>query len=439
MKIRHLFTAIIGLMCCILSTPAIGQNTSPQAQTALPGFVTTDGTHFRIDGKPYYFIGANMWYAPILASEGQGGNRQRLQAELDILCMLGVRNLRILAGADSGSPHANTVRPVLQNEDGSLNDTLLAGLDHLLVEMGKRNMKAVIYLTNAWDWSGGYGHYLVRTGHAPSPNASGEGYNDYVEHAAQFIFDDKAQQLYLEHVERIVTRKNTYTGLPYSEDPTIMSWQICNEPRPFSKEGKAKFSAWIGTTATLIKQLDPHHLVSTGSEGLYGCEKDTALCTTLHAHPAIDYLTVHIWPVNWGWARRTHTDTDISKAIHRTEQYIRLHEQMAMSIRKPFVIEEFGYPRDTHSYSIDASTSSRDRLYAAIMQRVVNSHNRRGALAGCNFWGWGGIGRPTANDWQPGMDYLCDPPHEPQGWYSVFDTDKTTLRIIRDAARKVSK
>lgn len=438
MKIKHLILALIGLLWSLSATEAFSQTAASHRPEARPGFVTTDGTHFMLDGEPYYFIGTNMWYAPILASEGQGGDRQRLQTELDILRLLGVRNLRILAGADSGSKNANTVQPVLQDETGSLNDTLLSGLDFLLVEMGKRGMKAVIYLTNSWDWSGGYGHYLVRTGHDHSPNASGEGYNSYVEHAAKFVFDDRAQQLFLKHVERIVTRKNSLTGRLYSEDPTIMSWQICNEPRPFSKEGKSRFTQWIGTTAALIKQHDPHHLVSTGSEGLYGCETDTALCTTLHALPAIDYLTVHIWPVNWGWARRTHTDTDIPKAIRRTEQYIHLHETMARTIRKPFVIEEFGYPRDEHSYDPQATTASRDRLYSAIMRRVVDSHNRRGALAGCNFWGWGGIGRPTAGEWKPGMDYLCDPPHEPQGWYSVFDTDETTLRIIRDAARKLS-
>ena len=439
MKFKHIIFALICTLGSCIPLGAASQPTHTKKATVPHGFVTTDGTHFMLNGKPYYFIGTNMWYAPILASEGCGGNRQRLQAELDILCMLGVRNLRILAGADSGSKNANTVRPVLQDEHGNLNYTLLAGLDYLLMEMGRRDMKAVIYLTNSWDWSGGYGHYLNRTGHGHSPNASGEGYNAYVEYASQFAHDAKAQQLYLKHVERIVTRKNTYTDKPYSQDPTIMAWQICNEPRPFSKQGKSSFATWISTTAALIKQHDPHHLVSTGSEGLYGCETDTTFCTKLHAGSGIDYLTVHIWPVNWGWARRTHTDTDIREAIRHTEQYIRLHEQMARTINKPYVIEEFGYPRDGHSYDPKQSTQSRDKLYSTIMRHVTQSHNRRGALAGCNFWGWGGIGRPTANDWQPGMDYLCDPPHEPQGWYSVFDTDDTTLRIIRDAARKVSK
>ena len=40
------------------------------------------------------------------------------------------------------------------------NDTIFAGLDYLLAEMGKRDMLAVLYLNNSWEWSGGYGQYL---------------------------------------------------------------------------------------------------------------------------------------------------------------------------------------------------------------------------------------------------------------------------------------
>ena len=40
----------------------------------------------------------------------------------------------------------------------------MAGLDYLLQQMGERGMKAVLYLNNAWEWSGGYGFYLEHAG-----------------------------------------------------------------------------------------------------------------------------------------------------------------------------------------------------------------------------------------------------------------------------------
>lgn len=413
----------------MLKAQAQGGDASPAPE----GFVTTDGTHFFCDGKPYYYIGTNFWYGPILASEGSGGNPDRLARELDMLKSLGVENLRILVGADSGSRFANTVVPTLQSSPGVYNDTLLAGLDRLLVEMGRRQMKAVLYLTNSWDWSGGFGFYLRATGHGDSPNASGEGYNRYVDYAADFSVDTEAQRLFFEHVRAIVSRTNRFSNRPYKDDPAIMAWQICNEPRAFSRENKAAFAAWVSRTAALIKEIDPLHLVSTGSEGLYGCEVDTLLCAAVHRDKNIDYLTAHIWPANWGWAAKDRLAEDMPRVLERTKLYIDLHESMADSLQKPLVVEEFGYPRDGYSFSPEASTDSRDQFYTYIFHRVRASHDRQGPLAGCNFWGWGGQGRPSGETWHAGHDYLCDPPHEPQGWYSVFDCDASTLKLIRQA------
>ena len=123
-----------------------------QALFAQSGLVKViDGQFFR-NGAPYYYIGTNFWYGPILGSTGVGGNRERLSQELDALRDMGVNNLRVLVGADAGSENANTVIPYLQPQPGALNDTLLVGLDYFLTELAKRDMVAVLYLTNSWDW-----------------------------------------------------------------------------------------------------------------------------------------------------------------------------------------------------------------------------------------------------------------------------------------------
>jgi mannan endo-1,4-beta-mannosidase len=41
--------------------------------------------------------------------------------------------------------------------------------------------------------------------------------------------------------------------------------------------------------------------------------------------------------------------------------------------------------------------------------------------------------------WLPGHDYLIDPPHEPQGWYSVYDEDTATIMVIREAVKQLKK
>jgi mannan endo-1,4-beta-mannosidase len=61
------------------------------------------------------------------------------------------------------------------------------------------------------------------------------------------------------------------------------------------------------------------------------------------------------------------------------------------------------------------------------------------AIAGSNFWAWGGYGRTTNEDfmWKEGDDFVGDPPQEPQGLNAIFDTDSSTLEIIKSHAQKL--
>ena len=201
----------------------------PLLASAQQRFVQTNGTQLILDGAPYYYIGTNAWYLPILASDGAGGNRERLARELDRLEALGVRNLRILVGAD-GVPTSRKVQPILQTAPGVYNDTLLVGLDRLLVEFGRRQMKAVLYLNNSWSWSGGYAAYLRWAGETPTEVVDSIPWKDWCATGALFADNIEARHLFMRHVERIVNRRNSLTGRPYADDPAIMAWQIGNSP-----------------------------------------------------------------------------------------------------------------------------------------------------------------------------------------------------------------
>ena len=63
------------------------------------------------------------------------------------------------------------------------------------------------------------------------------------------------------------------------------------------------------------------------------------------------------------------------------------------------------------------------------------------AIAGSNFWAWGGTGRTTNADsmWKAGDSFVGDPPQEPQGLYCVFDSDTSTVGIIAAHARQMSE
>lgn len=390
-------------------------------------FVKQQGGRFMLNGKPYSYIGTNLWYGAILGSKGQGGNRERLIAELDTLAALGVTNLRILVGSDGERGVLTKVEPTLQIAPGVYNDTILDGLDFLLAEMGKRNMKAVLYLNNSWEWSGGYGFYLEQAGYGKAPRPEEAGYGAFMNHVAQFADSPEAQALFFDYVRFILSRTNRYTHTPYSNDPTIMAWQIGNEPRAFGEDEKQPFAEWLNHTSALIRSLDKNHLISIGSEGIWGCEMDSVLYRTISSDPNIDYLTVHIWPYNWGWAHTDRLSQELPSAIVSTDAYLRPHIAIARALRKPIAIEEFGMPRDEGSLAPGTPVAARDDYYRHIFSLVATEP----LIAGANFWAWGGLARPQHPQWQVGDDYTGDPAQEPQGLNSVFITDTTTLTLIR--------
>ena len=56
-------------------------------------------------------------------------------------------------------------------------------------------------------------------------------------------------------------------------------------------------------------------------------------------------------------------------------------------------------------------------------------------------WAWGGEGRPrkAGGYWRPGDDMIGDPPHEAQGWYSIFDSDVSTLKLLAELSAEYER
>lgn len=437
----------IAYLYVVMALAALIGCQSNQAEKDIEFVTTRDGRFYRGDTE-YKFIGANFWYGAVLASEGQGGDRERLQKELDLMQEVGITNVRVLVGGEGPDTVASHVVPVLQPEPGVYNDTILQGLDYLIAELEKREMTAVLFLNNSWEWSGGYGAYLEWAGCGPVPD-----WSDWTiaqNYHCQFVKNDSAKAMAERHVRYVVSRTNTVTGKPYSESPAIMAWELANEPRAFARDSvtTACFAEWVETQAKLIKSLDSNHLVTTGSEGLEGCEEDSALFRKIHAFPEIDYICIHIWPYNWRWlgpasgpltnglAKNGETSVvdSVPFASRMTRAYMDRCWDVVKDLNKPMVLEEFGYPRDGYRIELNSTTQGRDSYY-----EYAFSLMDEGKLQGCCFWAWGGYAQPKHVRWQRWDDYVGDPAQEEQGLNAVFASDTTTLEVIRRAAEKLCK
>jgi len=243
---------------------------------------------------------------------------------------------------------------------------------------------------------------------------------------ARFYACQECQGWYRAHIQTIINRTNKYSSLKYRDDPAIFAWELANEPRRYPVE-------WIEDTASFIKSLDPNHMVTTGSEGAPPGEPQNFILT--HQAASIDYATIHIWPGNWGWYDPAAPGT-YAAAEQRSIKYFQTHAVEAVSLGKPLVLEEFGLARDWESlhdiYSPNSATTYRDRFYNAMFQQVSSAIALGETLAGANFWAWAGSARP-------GYAWIGDPPHEQPGWYSVYNTDSSTLAVIAEYAEKMNE
>ncbi len=419
------------LLACVLSAPASAARASPRSS-----FVKVEGHQFYLDGKPYYYVGANYWYGPLLGlmrDEKRGA--ERLRRELDFLKAHGVTNLRLLAGAEGAGMINGVVRvgPPLQPRPGEFDEGVLEGLDLVLSEMGKRGMKAVVFLSNNWEWSGGFQQYLIWAGLVPDELKTRKlNWDEQRDVVSQFYGCGPCGENYKRQVSLLLGRTNRYSKRKYTEDPAVMAWELANEPRPMRPAAAGAYKRWISDAAAFIKARDKNHLVTVGHEGYMGTD-DLGLFEEVHADPNVDYLTIHIWPKNWGWFAGTRIAESFPGVLEKTKAYVGQHLAVAERLGKPLVVEEFGLPRDAHSFDPGAPTSLRDALYTSIFSVLAEQAARGGHIAGANFWAFGGTARPSRGQtyWKAGDDYTGDPPMEEQGLNSVFDGDESTWRVIR--------
>ena len=418
-------------------TILVGCNTHSEKE-----FISVKGTRLILKGKPYRFVGFNMWYACYLGATADG--QKRLLKELDTLKAYGFDNLRILGGSEKSS--FNRALPLtIENSPGAYDENLLKGLDFVLSEMGKRKMYAVIYLNNYWQWSGGMAQYMnwSRRDNVTDSGSQGD-FGKMMKYSAEFYSDSRANGIFHHYIKMLVSRTNTYSKLIYRDDPAIMAWELANEPRPGpdGPEGEKNiddFIKWNYETATWIHSIDPNHLVTTGSEGLAGSLNNAEYYIRSHNDSAIDFITFHLWAKNWGWFDSKKADSTLPVSIKKAHDYINRHISIAQRLGKPVTMEEFGLDRDFSETAPLTSVKARDEYFRTVLKIFTDNSETDSPFAGVNVWAYGGFGKPAS--WEKVMDnpgaFLGDPFGEPQGLNSVYISDTSTLNILKRALKKI--
>ena len=178
---------------------------------------------------------------------------------------------------------------------GKFNEDAFRALDLVLQIANEQGVRVIVPFVDNWSWWGGITEYAGFRGKAKEAFWTDP----------QIIDDFKAT------VRHLVTRKNTLTGVPYSDDKAILCWETGNElPSP---------APWTREIAAYLKSLDRNHPVMDGYH-------TTELRAESLAMPEVDIVTTHHYP----GGRKSFADL--------------IRENWAKAKgRKPYVVGEFGF------------------------------------------------------------------------------------------------
>lgn len=334
-----------------LAATAIAGFATPATAASDNGFVGARGGNLVLNGKTYEFAGTNNYYLGYKSST-------MVDAVLDDAATAGFDVIRTWGFQDyqnpdgSGSVHQNFEGVWYQAWDAeagapTVNEGAngLQKLDYVIAAAKARGIKLVIPFTNNWNAFGGMDQYVRWAG---------------LDEHADFYTDATIRGWFKDWISTLLTRVNPLTGVAYKDDPTIMAWELANEPRctsagvyPDGACDTTTITTWADEMSTYVKSIDGKHLLSAGDEGFFcrdesqwtlaaeygasgygegfgedcGDGVDTIALASL---PNIDMMSMHLYPDHWKTSTAWGTG------------WILEHAAAAAAIGKPVYLGEFG-------------------------------------------------------------------------------------------------
>lgn len=335
MKYFHvLLLFLLGTCSLTIATlPAFAQTAPDKAKDP---FVRVDPKNFRYfmqKGKRFEFQGTNQRELPIGLAERSIEETFRTHKEK------GLRVVRVWAFNEDSCGITGCF--MVKQNDGSLkiNDQALERLDQTLFYAAKYGIKLVMVPLNYEPSFGGMENWVK--------NVKGSGHPHI-----DFYRDGNVQTAYRTYLRTLTSRVNTKNGVRYSDDPTIMAWDVANEPHTkdgYDPTGQIVARFICDTARFMREELRLKQMITSGEEGymtngdlggiykghewinngLKGVDFETnAKCSYL------DYMTVHLYPDNW--------EIERSKFAAFIDRFLLDRAGIAHQNKKPLVVEEFG-------------------------------------------------------------------------------------------------
>ena len=177
---------------------------TPTAYTAASGFVTRAGSQLLLNGQPFRFAGANMHWLPFGDSTIYTSQFE-INDGLDAAKEMGLTVVRSHdLGISTGC--SNCIEPTL----GVFNQTALVHDDYVIKAARERGIRLIIPLTDNWHYPAGGKHNFTDWRGISDEN--------------QFYYNAQVISDFETYISTLLNHVNTYTGVAYKNDPTIMAY-----------------------------------------------------------------------------------------------------------------------------------------------------------------------------------------------------------------------
>ncbi|MCM3887279.1 cellulase family glycosylhydrolase [Frankia sp. R82] len=230
-------------------------------------FVTRAGSALQLAGRPFRFVGFNVFDAAATAHYKCAWWSRRTDAELTA----DFRYMRDRAGA--------TVVRFWAFQPYTRGGTDFSGMDRVIRSAQANGMRVIPVLENQWR--------DCTTSADRSAKSAYQGDTWYTQ-GYQVPYGN-ASISYRDYVSRIVEH--------YRDEPTILAWMMMNEAETKARDSQNR-SALVGFAddiGHLIKSIDPHHLVTLGTQSNGAPGASGPDFAAVYSLPSLDLAEVHDW------------------------------------------------------------------------------------------------------------------------------------------------
>jgi mannan endo-1,4-beta-mannosidase len=293
-------------------TPYVGCPPLPP----IAGFISrTDGALITESLAPLRATGSNVYYLQQLFAYAQQDDNARLSAGvaevLDDLVCLSLPVARIWGFNDSAD------RSSIRSGPNEFHEAGLRGLDQAIWEAKRRGIRLIVPLVNNWADYGGlpaYAEWATKEDGVPRAHDD-------------FFFDPRLRRYWKDYVDVLAARVNTFTGVAYRDEPTILAWEVGNEFRCARCRGNSRLVDTVRELADYLRRAFPRHLIADGGEGFdddraayLGLSNDYpvrgddgASFSRLAALEELDMLSYHYYPQSYGLLSEADTQVWITR------------------------------------------------------------------------------------------------------------------------------